>query len=209
LQSELITQEDALRLALLAFFDGLPCENYNVWFKQLSTGLCICSTCVEMRKEKIRALHNTKRSPSEEQVLVSYLKEKTRRKHYRTLEKSKGINANRNKRYYFKNKARINKKSTEVYGHRYAKRRATLLKAVPGWDEELNEFAWKECRELKKLRNVSTKIKWQVDHMIPLQSECACGLHSWSNLQVIPAKFNLSKRNQLIFTEPGQWVKHL
>ncbi len=76
-----------------------------------------------------------------------------------------------------------------------AKRRSVKLKAIPIWFDDLDDLTIKEAHSLAKLREKITGIKWHVDHIIPLQGKKVCGLHCWNNVQVIPAKTNLSKSN--------------
>ena len=79
-----------------------------------------------------------------------------------------------------------------------AKRRASKLNATPKWLtkdhlDQIEEF-YKEAQRLK----LETGDEYHVDHIVPLQGESVCGLHVPWNLQVIPAKENLSKHNKLL-----------
>ena len=78
--------------------------------------------------------------------------------------------------------------------------------ASPDWDRELTELVDLESANLARLREQATGFAWDVDHMIPLQCRTACGLHTWSNLQVIPAAMNLRKFNRMELTTPGEWI---
>lgn len=89
------------------------------------------------------------------------------------------------------------------------KRNAAKLNATPGWYGELDEFVTREAADLCRLRELATGVAWQVDHMVPLQAREACGLHCAANLQVIPARMNISKKNRMIFTEPFEWSGYL
>ena len=75
------------------------------------------------------------------------------------------------------------------------KRRATLLSAVPKWITVDELWMIEQAYELAQLRTKVFGFKWHVDHVIPLLGKNVCGLHTPYNLQVIPAKENLKKRN--------------
>lgn len=77
---------------------------------------------------------------------------------------------------------------------------------TPVWFSEFDKFVYDECVDLCKLRQVATGIEWHLDHMIPLKSKIASGLHCGLNFQVIPAYINLSKQNKNIMQNPFEWL---
>ncbi len=121
---------------------------------------------------------------------------KIQRKEYRN--KNKEIIALKKKLYYQEN--------PHIKQISHARRRAMKKNATVTWDKEFTEFVLSNAYELKNRREKLTGFEWHVDHMIPMQAEEVCGLHVWSNLQVIPASINLSKNNRLILTEVGEWL---
>lgn len=72
------------------------------------------------------------------------------------------------------------------------KRQLRQRQAQPAWaSDELIAEAY----ALARLRTEMTGIPWQVDHIVPLNSDLVCGLHWEGNLQVIPAVANNAKNN--------------
>jgi hypothetical protein len=68
-----------------------------------------------------------------------------------------------------------------------AEYRASKLQATPSWYEE------------KLIKTVYTKAKewgFAVDHIVPLKGETVCGLHCWSNLQLLDPMLNSEKGNR-------------
>lgn len=89
---------------------------------------------------------------------------------------------------------KLNKLSYQKNGRKtsfYHKR----LKRV-WFTDELTKLVTEEAHSLRIMRNKLTNFDWHVDHVIPLNGKNVSGLHIWSNLQVIPATLNLSKRNK-------------
>lgn len=78
-----------------------------------------------------------------------------------------------------------------------AKRRACKIQALPKWLTEAEYDEIKELYEIARMFKLYTGEEYHVDHIVPLQGENVCGLHVPWNLQVIPAKENLSKSNKL------------
>jgi hypothetical protein len=101
------------------------------------------------------------------------------------------------KEYYIKNKDKETIKSAEWSSNNLhkkreyrAKRRATILKATPIWS---NSQAIKRIYSEADFLSKATGIKYEVDHIIPLQGGNVCGLHVPNNLQVIKMADNRKK----------------
>lgn len=71
-------------------------------------------------------------------------------------------------------------------------RKARKLHATPSW---ANHFFISEAYSLAKLREACCGGKWEVDHIVPLQSKRVCGLHAETNLRVILSTANRAKSN--------------
>jgi len=78
------------------------------------------------------------------------------------------------------------------------RRRASKLRAVVAWNPELDDLVLREAASLAKQRERITGIRWSIDHVEPLQSDEVCGLHTASNLAVIPLALNVKKNNRRV-----------
>ncbi len=99
-------------------------------------------------------------------------------------------------REFHKRKIKANPdKYARYFSAASAARRAVSKLATPSW---ANQFFIREIYDLAKIRtrNRSGGVSWQVDHIVPLQSDVVCGLHVEHNLAVIPKLHNMSKGNR-------------
>jgi len=69
-----------------------------------------------------------------------------------------------------------------------------LYAAWPDWCANHSDFK-KIYHEAKRLRKMGKDV--HVDHIVPICSPIVCGLHVPWNLEIIPAKTNMSKSNNM------------
>jgi len=69
---------------------------------------------------------------------------------------------------------------------------------------EFDKFVEEEALLLCGRREKLSGIKWNLDHIIPLNHKKACGLHVYSNFQVVPASWNFKKGNRNMNT----WINY-
>jgi len=73
------------------------------------------------------------------------------------------------------------------------RRQAAKLQRTPSWaNDQLVTAYYKEAKQLEEL----TGIQFHVDHIIPLRGEMVSGLHVETNLQILTAHENRSKKNR-------------
>jgi hypothetical protein len=85
----------------------------------------------------------------------------------------------------------------------FAKARKLLtISRIPKWESNEDKFLMHEIYHLAAMRSKTTGISWEVDYIAPLRGKLVSGLHTPSNLQVIPKEINMQKNNK--FT-PGDF----
>jgi hypothetical protein len=158
-------------------------------------GIVKSKTCTICKEEKALSLFNKRggREPGyrsfckqcqSKKDAVRYNPQKRKDRYMSNHEEEK----QKRKEYY--------KSNVDKYYVNKARRRASLLQATPKWYDSFDDFVLSEAHSLCKLREETTGIKWEVDHVVPLQGKTVCGLHWHQNWSVIPMFDNRSKGNQ-------------
>lgn len=76
---------------------------------------------------------------------------------------------------------------------RNREREIAEIQAIPQWaDKEKIMLIYLTAKDM----SAKQKIKYHVDHIVPLRGKNVCGLHVESNLQILSAKENLRKHNR-------------
>jgi len=78
-----------------------------------------------------------------------------------------------------------------------ANRRIAYVKTA-SFADELTTFVYKEAVRLRKQRNATLPIPWEIDHIVPFKGKIVSGLHIWSNIRVIPRSENAKKGNKYV-----------
>jgi hypothetical protein len=95
------------------------------------------------------------------------------------------------------------KRNPGVMHAKAMKRYASKLRAVPAWlsadDHAQMKAIYADSAQLTR----TTGVRYNVDHIVPLQSDRVCGLHVPWNLQILTKLENLSKSNFLDKTISG------
>jgi len=186
---ELVSYKEAVAKGLPKYFTGKPCKHGHVAERRVS-GRC-CSICANQtaltwaknnpcRAKEITTSWNAK-NKEREATRARVWRSKNQATYKRMVKEWRDKNAVQYKAYM----------TLQV-----VKRNTAKLKRTPKWLNQghLLEIAsvYNYCSALRRIG-----LEFHVDHIVPLQGRAVCGLHVPWNLQVIPAKDNLSKGNRI------------
>lgn len=99
-------------------------------------------------------------------------------------------------------KKQYRKENTHVINACNARRRASKILRTPVWLSEDDHLSIRAQYKIAKEMTKQTGIKYNVDHIVPLQGETVSGLHVPWNLAVITQDENMKKNNK---SWPDMW----
>jgi hypothetical protein len=131
------------------------------------------------------------RTDEQRTYMREYMAEYRKRKPEKALEWSRKHHENNKEKRLAAAREYKKKKRAEMTALQ-RKRHCGQLQRTPKWaDQRAIKAVYKQCAALRK----ETGIRYEVDHIIPLQGEFVSGLHVASNLQILTKTENLKKNN--------------
>jgi 5-methylcytosine-specific restriction endonuclease McrA len=185
------TRAEAKASGAKYYFTGEPCKHGHVAPRK-TKGACL--ECLKLEWEQ----GNVKRA----EYFANYNRSeagKNAKKQYYAKNRDMVIaraqaRPDQDKRQY---QQRYQKANPELYKVNTSFRRRRFREATPKWLSPEQKLEIKLQYRLAIELSRRTKIRYVVDHVVPLQGETVCGLHVPWNLEVITQEQNLKKSNLL------------
>lgn len=186
---KLVSYKEAITKGLPKYFTGKPCKHGHVAERRVS-GRC-CTTCANQT-----SLLWAKNNPERAKKIVTSWNISNREREAQRAKVWRKNNLDTHKRMV-KEWREKNAFTYKAYMNLQAvKRYVGQLERTPKWLNKGHLFeiesAYKYCSSLREIG-----LDYHVDHIVPLRGKTVSGLHVPWNLQVIPAKQNLSKGNRI------------
>lgn len=192
----IISRRCASKSGLKQYFTGKPCKHGHI-----SNRTVIDGTCVVCKRRLALDYHSRNYHKNKPNILIYqklHYKEhcehkKQQQKDWWHNKRTEHTKENRNvylKKYNKSERGYAIKRTADAF------RRAQKLKATPSWYTQ-EELQIREMYALCKKITKDSGIQHHVDHIVPLINKYVCGLHCRANLQIITAKDNRTKGNQL------------
>lgn len=199
----IISRKESKILKLKRFYTGIECNSNHLSERSTNNGSCL--ECIRIRKKTYRKNNSQKIQKSNKAYQKANRESIAKREKIYAKNNSEAIS--KRKRVYRESNSKdisesgkLWKKNNKGLCRSYdSTRRSLLLNATPSWSNK-SKIAdiYKKAREME----IKDSVKYHVDHIIPLNSNLVCGLHTEDNLQILTAKQNLEKSN--IFNQVNQ-----
>lgn len=99
-----------------------------------------------------------------------------------------------NRKAYQRLWSKTNRGIANALARKYKLKKA---KATPTWLTEEQLYNMQCTYKVAAQLSAASSEKWHVDHIVPIRGKDVCGLHVPWNLQLLPAKMNMTKGNRV------------
>ncbi|MCK9371202.1 hypothetical protein M0R04_14920 [Candidatus Dojkabacteria bacterium] len=182
-----ISRSEANQQGLKRYFTGNPCKRGHLSQRDTINGNCVMCKQEYRKTDRSKELHKGYANTVEAKEARIIYQRSDSYVNVRTAYKKTDV-CKRTQRLYKK----LNAGKVCAWGQKH---RALKLQATPIWYEKTKvELIYTKAKEWSKILGCDL----QVDHIVPLNSKLVCGLHCWSNLQLLDKPLNGSKRNKLL-----------
>ncbi|MBI6551051.1 hypothetical protein YA0850_01250 [Pseudomonas veronii] len=226
-------RSEAIAAGTKTYMTGKPCILGEISERSTKTKLCLCDKHKEATSANKREYYKEVREHRIAYALSYQTQNKEKARSYRDkyiekdpvaakaiarahYERNRELTIQRSHDWFKNNKEKAkarakiwasnNREALTAYGRNRKKR---IRARTPSWFSELDLFILDEAYTLAVARKQLTGFNWHVDHMIPLYSRTASGLHLGCNIQVIPDYMNLMKQNKMMLTDHFEWMLYV
>lgn len=183
------TRKEAQILGVPHYFTGKPCKHGHVALRLLK------GTCVECRKMEWAESNERRKEYFKTSPTVKAIK---RRYYERNKEAVKARAAARPREERRRHGKTHKAANLDYYRALTNARRRRHRQATPKWvtatERHQIRCLYAQAREL----STALGTPYEVDHILPLNSDVVCGLHVLINLRIVPKEDNLKKSNKLL-----------
>lgn len=175
---EVLSKQEAKQEGLRFYFTGKACKRGHVDQRTVSS-----SDCLSCKKDREKKWFED--NPDYVDTWSNEQKENRKQR-----------NKVNNKNHYMRNKDDVSYKARKLAAT--VKYNLMKKRAVPLWfEDEAVEDLYEECRVLELIcAAYGEPVKFEADHIVPIQSDKVCGLHCHANLQILTKEANCSKSNR-------------
>lgn len=189
---QLISKKEAIQQGLSRYFTGKPCKYGHISERFVRTNNC----CFCDKQKSKQYYQNNKEDQNKYRKQYYQNNEKQLKQYHKQYNKQYRQNNKKQFKQYYQNNKQYHKQWHQDNPHKrleYSKIRNTRLEdAIPSWfEEDKIKLLYQKRDELNKQWGTN----FEVDHIIPInpKDRSVCGLHCWSNLQLLDKSLNSSK----------------
>lgn len=185
------TRAEAKAIGSKYYFTGKACKNGHVSIRETK------GSCVECRKKEWDLSNQKRKNKPKSEAAKAAAKRYYERNKEVVIARAAARPAEEKRRH----KDLYNERNPEYRKAQTSLRKRRHREATPPWvtqeQKRVMRNLYLQAQRLTKI----TGERYVVDHIVPLLSECVCGLHVPWNLRVITQEENLKKSNKIVDTQ--------